>query len=57
MISFQWLRGTDYRRFEQYKLQPIGRGLVTDWRVVRYEFGGEEWTEPWGGARTAPSKH
>jgi hypothetical protein len=55
-ISFQWLRGTDYRRFEEYELRPVNPA-GTEWRVVRYEFTGEEWIEPWGGAATAPSKH
>jgi hypothetical protein len=55
-ISFQWLRGTDYRRFEEYELRPLN-GAGTEWRVVRYEFTGEEWMEPWGGAVSAPSKH
>ena len=55
-ISFQWLRGTDYRRFEQYELRPVNPA-GTQWRVVRYELTGEEWMEPWGGAVTAPGKH
>jgi hypothetical protein len=55
-ISFQWLRGNDYRRFEEYELRPANPA-GTEWRVVRYEFTGEEWIEPWGGAGTAPSKH
>jgi hypothetical protein len=55
-ISFQWLRGTDYRRFEQYELRPVNPA-GTEWRVVHYELTGEEWMEPWGGAFTAPSKH
>lgn len=55
-ISFQWLRGTDYRRFEQYELRPANAS-GTEWRVVRFELTGEEWMEPWGGAFTTPSKH
>jgi len=48
-ISFQWLRNTDYRRFEEYELRPLNDS-GTEWRVVRYEFRGEEWMEPFGGA-------
>lgn len=52
-VSFQWLRGTDYRRYEQYEVRPRDPS-GTEWRVVRYEFNGEEWIEPWGGARRGP---
>jgi hypothetical protein len=52
-VSFQWLGGANYRRFEQYEVHPQNPS-GTEWRVVRYEFTGEEWMEPWGGARTPP---
>ena len=52
-ISFQWLRGTDYRRFEQYELRPLN-GAGTEWRVIRYELTGEEWMDSFGGASRPP---
>ena len=52
-VGFQWLRGTDYRRFEKYEVRPQNPS-GTEWRVVRYEFNGEEWMEPWGGAGRGP---
>jgi hypothetical protein len=52
-VSFQWLRGTDYRRFEEYVVRPLNPS-GTEWRVVRYEFTGEEWMEAWGGAGRRP---
>jgi hypothetical protein len=52
-VSFQWLRGADYQRFEQYEVRPRDPS-GTEWRVVRYEFVGEAWTEPWGGASRGP---
>jgi hypothetical protein len=52
-VTFQWLRGNDYRRFERYVVRPRGAEL-RDWRVVQYELVGEEWMDSFGGASRPP---
>jgi hypothetical protein len=52
-VTFQWLRGNDYRRFERYVVRPRGSEL-RDWRVVQYELVGEEWMDSFGGASRPP---
>ena len=47
--SFQWLNGPAYRRFESYEVAPGSPS--GNWRVVRYDFHGEEWSDSFGGAR------
>lgn len=52
-VTFQWLRGNDYRRFERYVVRPRTPDL-REWRVVQYELTGEEWMDSFGGASRPP---
>jgi hypothetical protein len=52
-VTFQWLRGNDYRRFERYVVRPRTPEL-REWRVVEYELTGEEWMDSFGGASKPP---
>ena len=52
-VTFQWLQGNYYRRFERYEVRPRG-GDMHEWRVVKYELAGEEWMDSFGGASRPP---
>lgn len=51
--NFQRLEGPSYRRFEQYRIEPRN-AAGREWRVVRYELLGEEYTDNSGRATRGP---
>jgi hypothetical protein len=51
--DFQWLDGPGYRRFEHYEVRPRSPD-GKEWRVVRYEFAGEQFIDSFGSAGRRP---